>query len=127
MPVPGGGVLTALAYRAVVDDPGRFTRGSRVGAYLGLVPRLHESGQVSRAGRISKAGDVFVRALLYEAANALITWVQQPSVLRSWALGLVGRAGARKAKVATARKLAVIMHRMWRDGAAFDATAGAAA
>ncbi|NKB56598.1 MAG: IS110 family transposase [Alphaproteobacteria bacterium] len=127
MTVPGVGVLTALAYRAAVDDPARFTRASRVGAYLGLVPRLHESGEVSRSGRISKTGDGLARALLYEAANVLLTRVRQPSALRDWGRRLATRIGAKKAKVATARKLAVILHCMWRDGTAFDATAGAAA
>jgi transposase len=127
MTAPGVGALTALAYRAAVDDPARFTRASRVGAYLGLVPRLHESGAVSRSGRISKTGDGLARSLLYEAANVLLTRVKQPSALRDWGRRLAVRVGARKAKVATARKLAVILHCMWRDGTAFNALAGATA
>lgn len=127
MTVPGVGVLTALAFRATVDEPSRFARSSRVGAYLGLVPRLHESGEVSRAGCISKTGDGLARHLLYEAANVLLTRVRQPSALRDWGRRLAARVGARKAKVATARKLAVILHCMWRDGTRFDPSAGAAA
>ncbi len=109
----------ALAYVTTVDDPGRFKRSSSVGAFLGLTPRRYQSGEVDRAGRISKCGDRMVRALLYEAAGVLLTRVQRMSPLKAWGLRLAKRIGAKKAKVAVARKLAVILHCMWTDGTEF--------
>ncbi len=119
MTVPGIGPITALAYVKTVDDPGRFKQSSSVGAYLGLTPRRYQSGEVDRAGRISKCGDRMVRALLYEAAGALLTRVKRFSPLKAWGLRLAKRVGAKKAKVAVARKLAVILHCMWCDGTEF--------
>lgn len=126
MTVPGVGPITALSFRMAVDDPGRFRRSSSVGAVFGLVPRKHQSGQADRDGRITRAGDGLVRAALYEASNVLLTRVTRPSRLRDWAVRLAGRAGARKAKVALARKLAVLLHRLWRDGTEFRPEGGAA-
>ena len=119
MTVPGVGPITALAYVTVIDDPGRFRKGRSVGAYLGLTPRRYQSGEVDRAGRISKCGDGLVRTLLFEAAGVLLTRVQRMSPLKAWGLRLAKRIGAKKAKVAVARKLAVILHCMWTDGTEF--------
>jgi transposase len=119
MSVPGVGAVTAVAFVAAIDDPSRFRRSRHVGAYFGLVPRRYQSGEVDRPGRISKAGDQLVRTLLYEAANALLTRSRQPSALKAWAEAIAARSGRKKAKVALARRLAVMLHRLWRDGTAF--------
>jgi transposase len=119
MTVPGVGAVTAAAYVATIDLPERFSNGKDVGAYLGLTPRRYQSGEVDRIGRISKCGDMMLRALLFEAAHALLTRTRRKSALRTWGLGLARRAGPAKAKVAVARKLAVIMHRMWAENTAF--------
>jgi transposase len=115
MTAPGIGPVTALAYRAVVDDPGRFKNSSSVGAYLGLTPRRYQSGEVDRSGRISKCGDGLMRSYLYEAANVIFSRVRKWSSLKAWGVRLARRIGPKKAKVAMARKLAVILHRMWID------------
>jgi transposase len=119
MSFPGIGPVTALAYRAAVDEPARFAKSSSVGAYFGLTSRRYQSGEVDWSGRISKCGDTMVRSLLYEAANALLSRVKKSCELKSWGLRLQKRVGARKAKVAVARRMAVILHRMWLDGTAF--------
>ena len=109
----------ALNFIAAIDDAGRFARASDVGAYLGLTPRRYQSGEVDYSGRISKRGDGAMRALLFEAANVLITRVNRFSPLKAWAVRLAARKGFKKAAVATARKIAVIMLRLWRDGTTF--------
>jgi transposase len=119
MTVPGVGAVTALAFVATVDDPTRFSRSRHVGAYLGLAPRRYQSGEIDRPGHISKAGDRLVRTLLFEAANVLLTRTRQPSALKAWGEALAARNGRKKAKVALARKLAVLLHRLWRDGTTF--------
>ncbi|MEE8445148.1 MAG: IS110 family transposase [Alphaproteobacteria bacterium] len=119
MRMPGIGSITALAYVSTIDDPRRFARSADAGAYLGLTPRRYQSGEVDRSGHISKCGDRMTRSLLYEAANVLLTRVKRPSALRAWGLRLAKRAGAKKAKVALARKMAAILHRMWMDDADF--------
>lgn len=119
MGVPGVGPVTALSVWAAIDDPGRFASSSSVGAYLGLTPRRYASGEVDRSGRISKCGDREVRTHLYEAANVLLTRIKKPSALQDWGLRIARRSGFKKAKVAVARKLAVVLHRMWRDGSDF--------
>ncbi|MEP9399069.1 IS110 family transposase, partial [Mesorhizobium sp. KR2-14] len=108
--VPGVGAITALTFATTIDDPKRFGRSTDVGAYLGLTPRRYQSGEVDIAGRISKSGDRAARSLLFEAANTLLTRVKKDSDLRQWGLALMIRIGAKKAKVAVARKLAVILH-----------------
>jgi len=118
--VPGVGPVTALAFMATIDDPGRFRRSRSVGAYLGLTPRRHASGEVDWSGRISKCGDSLVRSYLFEAAGVLLTRVQKWCALKAWGLRLAKRSGMKKARTAVARKLAVIMHRMWRDGTEFQ-------
>jgi transposase len=120
MSIPAVGVIVALAYVAVIDNPQRFKRSSSVGAYLGLTPRRYQSGETDKAGHISKCGDGLLRAYLFEAANVMLTRKIRSSQLRSWGLALAARIGARRAKVAVARKLAVLMHRIWRDEREFD-------
>jgi len=113
MTVPGVGPITALAYQSTIEAPRRFGRARDVGAYVGLVPRRHQSGEVDRSGRISKQGDALLRGYLYEAATVLLTRLQRPCALRSWARTLAARIGVKKARVALARKLAVLLHHLW--------------
>jgi transposase len=127
MTVPGVGAITALTFVVTIDDATRFGSSSDVGAYLGLTPRRHQSGEVDRGGRISKCGDTTLRALLYDAAHVLLSRVKRDSDLRSWGLALTRRIGAKKAKVAVARKLAVMLHAIWVDGTTFEAAPSAAA
>jgi len=115
MTVPGIGPITALAFYAAVDDPIRFRRSRSVGAYFGLTPRRFASGEVDWSGRISKCGDAMVRSYLFEAAGVLLTRVAHWCKLKAWGHRLWERIGFKKAKIAVARKLAVILHRMWRD------------
>jgi transposase len=119
MSTPGVGPITALAVAAAFDDAARFRSSSSAGAYLGLTPRRYESGEISRNGRISKRGDRMTRTHLFEAANAIMTRKLGGSRLPDWARAIAGRTGPRKAKVALARKLAVILHAMWRTGTPF--------
>lgn len=119
MTIPGVGVLTAAAYVCVIDDPKRFPRSELVGAYLGLTPRRYQSGQVDRIGRISKCGDPLLRAYLFEAATSLLTRTTQWSAMKAWGIRLAKTKGMKKAKIAVARKLAAIMHRMWLSGEPF--------
>ena len=116
MTVPGVGPITALAFKATIDDPARFARSRSVGAYVGLTSRRHASGEVDWSGRISKCGDAMLRSYLFEAAGVLLTRVSKWSAVKK----LAKRNGLRKAKVAVARKLAVILHRMWIDGTEFN-------
>jgi transposase len=120
MSIPAVGVIVALAYVAVIDEPERFRRSSTVGAYLGLTPRRYQSGDVDCAGRISKCGDGLLRAYLFQAANAILTRTVTDSTLRSWGRALVARIGLRRATVAVARKLAVIMHAVWKNDRDFE-------
>ena len=120
MTVPGIGPITALAYHSAIDEPTRFKRSRSVGAYLGLTPRRHASGEVDWTGRISKCGDAMVRTYLFEAAGVLLTRVPHWCALKAWGLRLMKRIGFKKAKVALARKLAVILHRMWLDETDFQ-------
>jgi len=115
MTVPGIGAINALAFCAAVGEPGRFQRSRSVGAYFGLTPRRYASGEVDWTGRISKCGDGLVRTYLFEAAGVLMTRVAHWSKLKAWAHRLWKRIGFKKAKIALARKLAVILHRMWCD------------
>jgi transposase len=126
MTTPGVGAIVALTFVAAVDDPGRFRSSKAVGAHFGLTPRRYQSGETDVTGRISKIGDGGVRTLLYEAANIILTRPVKGSALKSWAARLANRAGMRKAKVALARKLAVVLHRMLADGTPFVAERAAA-
>jgi transposase len=127
MTVPGVGVIVALTFAAAVDDPGRFRSSKAVGPHFGLTPKKYQSGETDVTGRITKIGDAGVRTALYEAANIILTRPLRGSVLKSWAARLAQRTGMRKAKVALARKLAVVMHRMLVDGTPFAADRAAAA
>jgi len=119
MTVPGVGPVTALAFRSTVDEPDRFKRARSVGPYLGLTPRRYQSGETDRQGKISKCGDRFTRTCLYEAANVLLTKVQRWSPLKAWGTRLAIRIGSKKARVAIARKIAVILQCIWSDGTEF--------
>ena len=121
MTIPGVGQLTALAFVATIDAPERFRRSRDVGAYLGLVPRRYQSGEIDYVGSISKCGDRRVRTLLYEAANVMLTRYRGALALKDWALGIARRSTMRKARVALARRLAIIMHAMLRHGTTFQA------
>lgn len=130
MTVPGVGPLTALAFRATVDQPERFRRSRDVGAHLGRTPRRYQSGETDVQGRVSRCGDELARTLLYEAAHTLLTRCKKWSALKTWGMDVAKRRGMAKARVAVARKLAVIMHRMWCDHSEFrwsNAPAGYAA
>ena len=120
MTAPGVGPITALCFKATIDDPTRFKRSRSVGAYIGLTTRRHASGEIDWSGRISKCGDAMLRMYLFEAAGVLLTRVPKWSGLKAWGAKLAKRNGLRKAKVAVARKLAVILHRMWIDGTEFN-------
>ena len=119
MSVPGVGPVTALAFVATIDDPGRFAKSRAVGAYVGLTARRYQSGEMDYSGRISKHGDALLRSLLYEAANSMLTVVRRAHPLKDWAPRIRKRSGHKKACVALARKLAVILHRMLVTGEAF--------
>lgn len=119
MTVPGIGPIVSLSFIAVVDDPGRFQRAGDIGAFLGLTPRRYQSGETDYSGRISKCGDAPMRALLFEAATCLICKVKRFSPLKAWAVRLASRRGIKRATVATARKLAVILLAIWRNGTEF--------
>jgi len=120
MTIPGVGQLTALAFTAAIDDPRRFRRSRDLGAYLGLVPRRYQSGEVDYVGGISKVGDRRVRTLLYEAANVMLTRYKGELKLKDWALAIARRSTMRKARIALARRLAIIMHAMLRHGTEFQ-------
>jgi len=126
MSAPGVGAIVSLTYASAIDDPARFKSSKRVGAHFGLTPKRHQSGDTDITGRISKIGDKSVRTALYEAAHIILTKRVKGSGLKSWAAKLAKRAGMKKAKVALARKLAVIMHRMLVDGTKFNFAATAA-
>jgi transposase len=119
MTIPGVGQLTALAFVAAMDEPDRFRRSRDVGSYLGLVPRRYQSGEIDYSGSISKCGDRRVRTLLYEAANVMLTRYRGKLGLKDWALAIGRRSTMRKARIALARRLAIIMHAMLRHGTEF--------
>jgi transposase len=130
MTAPGVGSIVGLTYVAAIDVPERFRSSSSLGPHFGMTPKRYQSGQIDVSGRISKIGDGTVRSALYEAAHIILTKpVKSAGALKRWALAIVKRAGKKKAKVALARKLAVILHRMWMDWKPFDPTkaVGAAA
>jgi transposase len=119
MTVPGVGAIVAMTFKAAVDDPGRFKCSRDVGAHFGLTPKRYQSGEVDRSGHISKTGDAQVRTALFEAAHVMLLRVQRFSALKAWALRLARTRGLKRAKVALARKLAVVLHRLWVDGTEF--------
>jgi transposase len=124
MSVPGVGPLVSYAYRMTIDEARRFASARPVGAYLGLTPGRFQSGAVDRALPLSKAGDSLLRTLLYEAATSLLARSGRDCALRRWGLRLAKRLGVKKARVAIARKLAVILHAIWVDGTWFEAEPG---
>src|SRR5262249_50484772 len=116
MTVPGIGPVVALTYRATVDVPARFRRSKSVGAVFALTCSKYQSGEVDRSGAISRCGDEMMRAMLYEAAHIMLVRSTRWSWLKAWAMQVARRRGLKKAIVALARRLAVIMHRIWVDG-----------
>jgi transposase len=119
MTVPGVGAVVALTFVAAVDDPTRSRRSRDVGAHFGLTPRRYQSGETDVVGGITRVGDASVRVALYEAANVLPTRGTRFSSLKRWAMEVAKRRGARRAKVALARKLGTVLHRLWVDGTEF--------
>ncbi len=119
MTVPGVGSIAALTFKVADDDPARFKSSRTVGAQFGLTPLRYQSGEHDNPGRISRAGDRDVRATLYAAANALLMRTMAGSQIKSWGMRLMRTKGRRRAVVAVARKLAVLLHRMWADGTEF--------
>jgi transposase len=119
MSVPGVGPITALAFRATIDRPERFRRSRDVGAHLGLTPSRYQSGETDIQGKVSRCGDELARTALYEAAHSLLIRSRKWSSLRAWGMQIAKTRGMARARVAVARKLAVVLHRMWSDETAF--------
>jgi transposase len=119
MTVPGVGALIAVTFTSAVDHPARFARSKAVGAYFGLTPKKYQSGETDITGAVSRVGDAMVRTALYEGAHIMLTRAVRFSALKRWAMEVAKRRGMKRAKVALARKLAVILHRIWVDGTTF--------
>jgi transposase len=119
MTAPGVGAVVALTYRATVDQPQRFVHSRAVGAHVGLTPKRYQSGEIDYDGGVSKCGDALLRTMLYEAAHALLTRSGKWSWPKAWGVQVAQRRGMRRAIVAVARRLAVVLHRMWVDGSEF--------
>src|SRR5512138_313554 len=119
MTIPGVGPVVALTYRATIDVPARFRNSRAVGAVFGLTPSKYQSGESDRTGGISRCGDEMMRTMLYEAAQIMLVRSAKWSWLKAWAMKIARHRGMKKAIVALARRLAVIMHRMWLDGTEF--------
>lgn len=120
MSVPGVGPMTALAFKASIEDPGRFARSSDAGAYAGLVPRRNQSGERDFKGHISKAGDPMLRHALYEAANSILSRLKRPCALQIWGKRIAEAKGPKRARVAVARKLAALLHKLWQSEKEFS-------
>ena len=127
MTVPGVGPVVALTYRATVDVPARFRKSKSVGAVFGLTCAKYQSGEIDRSGAISRCGDEMMRTMLYEAAQSMLFHSTRWSWLKAWAMQIARHRGMKKAIVALARRLAVIMHRIWVDGTEFRWTREVAA
>jgi transposase len=119
MTTPGVGPLVAITFKTAVDEPARISKSKAVGALFGLTPKKYQSGETDVTGGISRVGDQMVRTALYEAANILLSRVSRFSALKRWGMDLAKRRGLKRAKVALARKIGVILHRMWIDGTNF--------
>src|SRR3984893_4272998 len=119
MTAPGVGAVVALTYRATIAQPQRFVHSRAVGAHVGLTPKRYQSGEIDYDGGVSKCGDALLRTMLYEAAHSLLTHSGKWSWLKAWGVRVAQRRGMRRAIVAVARRLAVILHRMWVDGSEF--------
>ena len=124
MSVPGVGAIVAITFKSGVDDPLRFKHSRDVGPHFGLTPRKYQSGELDVTGSITKVGDRMVRTALYEAASVMLTRTVRFSSLKAWGMAVAKRRGTKKARVALARKLAVILHRMWVDGTTFRWSTG---
>ena len=120
MTVPGVGPITALSFYSAIGDPSRFQRTRDVGPYFGLTPSIHQSGVLARVGRISRFGSKLTRTHLVSAATVLLCSTKAESGLQTWGLALRKKVGLSKARVAVARKLAVVMLHMWKSGSSFD-------
>lgn len=120
MTAPGVGALVAITFRSAIDDPRRFAKSQTVGPYFGLTPRKYQSGETDINGGITRVGDGMVRTALYESANVILTRTTKFSALKAWAMGVAKRRGGKRARVALARKLAAVLHRMWIDGTEFQ-------
>ena len=119
MSVPGVGAIVAITFKSGVDDPTRFRCSRDVGPHFGLTPRKYQSGELDVTGSISKVGDRMVRTALYEAASVMLTRTVRFSGLKAWGMAVARRRGTKRARVALARKLGVVLHRMWVDGTTF--------
>ena len=119
MTTPSVGAIVAITYRSALDDPRRITKSKNAGPLFGLTPSRYQSGETDVTGGITRVGDEMVRTALYEAANTLLSPRTRFSALKRWGLEVAKRRGLKRAKVAVARKLAVILHRMWIDGTTF--------
>jgi len=127
MTTPSVGAIVAITYKSALDDPSRIKKSRNAGPLFGLTPKRYQSGQTDVTGGITRVGDEMVRTVLYEAANVLLSRVTRFSALKRWGLEVAKRRGLKRAKVAVARKLAVILHRMWVDGTTFRWTTPEAA
>jgi transposase len=127
MTIPGVGPVVALTFRATVGVPARFRNSKAVGAVFGMTPRRHHSGELDRMGNISKCGDAMTRTTLFGAAQVMLTRTIRWSWLKAWGLKIARHRGMKRAIVAVARRMAVIMHRMWADGTEFRWTRSTAA
>ncbi len=119
MTVPGVGAVVAITFKTAVDDPSRFAKSKAVGAHFGLTPRKYQSGETDVTGHVTCVGDPAVRAALFEAAVVMLRPATRFSSLKRWALDVAKRRGLNRARVALARKLAMVLHRMWVDGSEF--------
>ena len=119
MSAPGVGPVVAITFKTAVDDPTRIRKSKHVGPLFGLTPKKYQSGETDVTGGITRVGDEMVRTALYEAANILLSRVTRFSVLKRWGMDIAKRRGTKRAKVALARKIGVILHRMWIDGTSF--------
>jgi transposase len=119
MTVPSVGPLVAITYKSAMDDPNRIAKSKAAGALFGLTPKKYQSGEKDVTGGITRTGDEMVRTALYEAANVLLSRITRFSKLKRWGMDVAKRRGSKRAKVALARKIAVILHRMWVDGTTY--------
>jgi transposase len=120
MTVPGVGPLVAVTFKSAVDNPSRITKSKEVGALFGLTPKKYQSGEKDVTGGITRAGDEMVRTALYEAANVVLSRTTRFSKLKRWGMDVAKRRGSKRAKVALARKIGVILHRLWIDGTTYQ-------
>ena len=126
MTCPGVGVVVAASFSSAIEAPSYFRHSRSIGAYLGLTPRRNQSGAIDRSAGVSKRGDQLLRSYLFEAAASLLARVQSSSALKTWGLALVSRLGFKRAAVAVARKIGVVLHAMWKAYKPFEAWPGAA-